>query len=57
MCTQTITGLDMYMEAPKGFTFDAKGNTTAKDYVLQIKHHYYDQIREQNCEVDASFKN
>ena len=41
--TQAVAETDMYMEAPKSFTFDTKGNQRAEDYVLKIKQNYYGQ--------------
>ncbi|KAL7575493.1 hypothetical protein ACA910_020079 [Epithemia clementina (nom. ined.)] len=32
--TQAVAETNMYMEAPKGFTFDTQGSQNAKDYVL-----------------------
>ena len=41
--TQAVAETDMYMEAPRSFTFDTKGNQRAEDYVLKIKQNYYGQ--------------
>ena len=41
--TQAMAETDMYMEAPKAFTFDTKGEQKAEDYVLKIRRNYYGQ--------------
>ena len=41
--TQAVAETDMYMEAPRGFTFDTTGKQRAEDFVLKIKRNYYGQ--------------
>ena len=41
--TQAVAETDMYMEAPRGFTFDTQGKQKSDDYVLKIKQNYYGQ--------------